>query len=88
MQSSHDDKPGGGGLHLGAGAALLMVARCAMVPLVAAGGVIAGIGALLFHPWELGAGVAVLVRAAASCCPPTLPARGNPGGDAKDDHRH
>lgn len=49
---------------LGAGAALLMVARCALLPLLVAGGAIAGIGGFLRNPWVIGAGIALLLFAA------------------------
>lgn len=84
MTSSHNDRRGGGGLLLGAVAALLMVACCAL-PILVAGGAIAGVGALLRNPWVIGAGItlAVLALIAISrrrsggdtathgCCPPS-----------------
>lgn len=85
MTSNRDDRPGGSGLLLGAGAALLMVFCCAVFPLLAAGGALAGVGAFLGNPWVIGAGItlAVLALLALSrrhrgsdntnghdCCPP------------------
>ena len=61
--SNHDDRPGGSGLLLGAGAALLMVACCALLPILIAGGAIAGIGAFLRNPWVIGAGIALAILA-------------------------
>ncbi|GAA4127561.1 MULTISPECIES: hypothetical protein [Actinomycetes] len=60
MTPHHDDQPGRAGLLLGAGAAFLMVACCALLPLLVAGGALAGVGAFLRNPWVIGAGVALL----------------------------
>lgn len=62
MMSNHDDRPGGSGLLLGVGAALLMAACCALSILVA-GGVLAGVGGLLQYQWVVGVGITVLVLA-------------------------
>lgn len=98
MTSNHDDQAKGSGLLLGAGAALLMVACCALLPLLVAGGAIAGIGGVLRNPWVIGAGVTLLALAVLatrrrhlvhdddpSCCPPALPSRADQNSDTKDD---
>ena len=97
MNSNHDDQPGVSGLLLGAGAALVMVACCAVVPLLVAGGALAGFGGFLRSPWVIGAGVGLLVLAliastkrhrghdGPSCCPPTTPLQGDHSADTKDD---
>lgn len=56
------DPADGGGLLIGAGAALAMVLCCAG-PALVAGGLLAGIGGLLRNPWVIGAGIAVLALA-------------------------
>lgn len=48
---------------LWAGAALLVVACCALAPLFVVGGAITGIGALLRTPWAITAGVTLLILA-------------------------
>ena len=58
MTQKHE--PRGGGVLLGAGAAVLMVACCAVLPLLIAGGLFAGIGGFLSNAWVIGAGAAVL----------------------------
>lgn len=44
MTPNHDNHPWAGGLLLGIGAALLVVACCALLPLLVVGGAITGIG--------------------------------------------
>lgn len=82
MTSEHYDRPGGGGLLFGAGAVLLMAVCCAL-PLLIAGGVLAGVGGLLGGPWVIGAGIALVAlvllvvarrrarhgRTGPDCCP-------------------
>ena len=46
------------------GSAFLVVACCALGPLLAAGGAITGIGALLHNPWAIAGGVGLLILAA------------------------
>lgn len=58
-----DDNRADGGLFIALGAAMLVIACCALGPLLAAGGVITGIGALLHSPWAIAAGTAVLILA-------------------------
>jgi membrane protein implicated in regulation of membrane protease activity len=58
-----DDNRAGGGLFFALGATLLVIACCALGPLLAVGGVIAGIGALLRNPWAIAAGTALLILA-------------------------
>ena len=82
------------GLLLGAGAALLMVACCALLPILIAGGAIAGLGAFLRNPWVIGAGIALAILALIAisrrgggtaghgCCPP-MPT--NENVDPKDE---
>ncbi|PTT13935.1 hypothetical protein DBR36_16560, partial [Microbacterium sp. HMWF026] len=62
--SPHDDNRTGGGLLMALGAAFLVVACCALGPLLAAGGAITGIGALLHNPWAIAGGVGLLILAA------------------------
>lgn len=95
MTSEHYDRPGGGGLLFGAGAVLLMALCCAL-PLLIAGGVLAGVGGLLGNPWVIGAGIALVAlvllvvarrrahhgRTGPDCCPTTVPAQ---PADPKDD---
>lgn len=84
---------------LGVGAAILMIACCALLPLLIAGGAIAGLGGFIRNPWVVGVGIAVLVLVVITsakrhrrsddhdCCPPappTLPTR-NDDADTKDD---
>ncbi|TDT32969.1 hypothetical protein ACF3NT_02675 [Naumannella halotolerans] len=59
-----DDRRGGG-LLVAAGGALL-VALCCGLPLILAGGALAGIGGLLRSPWTVGAGIAVVLAVAAA----------------------
>lgn len=66
MTPHRDNEPTGRGLLLGAGAVLLMVACCALGPLILAGGTITGIGGLLRNPWVITAGVVLLSLAAAA----------------------
>lgn len=93
MKSSPHDKPGGRGLLMGAGAALLMVACCSLFPLLVAGGAVAAIGGFHQNPWVIGVGAAVLILAVLARplrrrshdsprCPPT---RSDQGTDAKDE---
>ncbi|QQE47801.1 hypothetical protein I6H91_06255 [Micrococcus luteus] len=83
MTSDHNDRPGGG-LLLGAGAVLLM-ALCCGLPLLVAGGLLAGVGGILGSPWVLGTGIALVAlvvlvvarrrarsaRNGHDCCPPS-----------------
>lgn len=83
MMSNNDDRPAGNRLLLGAGATLLMVACCAL-PILIAGGALAGVGGLLGKPWVIGTGISLLVlallavtrrrrgrdRSGHGCCPP------------------
>lgn len=55
------DQPGGIAALLGVGAALVVVACCALLPLLLAGGAIAGIGGVLRSPWAIGIGIALVV---------------------------
>jgi hypothetical protein len=77
---------------LAAGAFLLLPALCCGLPLLIAGGVLAGIGSVLGNPWVLGAVVALLVAVVVwrirrhtgtstpsggdGCCPPEPAAQG------------
>lgn len=98
MTSNHDGQPGGVGLLLtAAGAPVLMVACCALLPLLVTGGAIAGIGAFLRNPWVIGAGIGVVVLAVVGsarrhrrtdspdCCPPTPPTRTDQTTDTRDE---
>lgn len=80
----HDDRSEGRGLLLGAGAAILMVTCCAVLPLLAAGGALAAIGGAVRSPWTMAAGAVLVVLGMlvfmrlrhaklrnSSCCPPT-----------------
>ena len=83
MTTRRDHRPGGG-LLLGAGAVLLLALCCAL-PMLIAGGVLAGVGGILGNPWVIGTGIAlvalvvlvVALRRTRSdhtdhdCCPPT-----------------
>ncbi|HEX5403773.1 MAG TPA: hypothetical protein VFX16_15910 [Pseudonocardiaceae bacterium] len=74
---------------LAIGALLLLPALCCGLPLLIAGGALAGIGSMLGSPWVIGFGVTLvagvagwLIRRHAStrtadreCCSPTRPAR-------------
>ncbi|WCE38951.1 hypothetical protein PGC08_13155 [Brevibacterium sp. BDJS002] len=85
MTTRSDDRTGGG-LLLGAGAVLLMALCCAL-PLLIAGGVLAGLGGFLGNPWVLGTGIALVTlvvlavarrrtrsdRSIHDCCPPMDP---------------
>lgn len=59
MTTRRDDRPGGG-LVLGAGVVLLM-ALCCGLPLLIAGGVLAGLGGILANPCVVGTGMALVV---------------------------
>lgn len=101
MTSNRNNQPGGSGLLMAAGAGLLMVACCAL-PVLIAGGVLAGIGGFLRNPWVIGAGIALLVLAVLTttrrhhgpggsenpdCCPPTSPGtRTDRSTTTKDTH--
>lgn len=56
MTSNHDSEPGRSGVLLGAGAAILMVACCALLPLLVVGGTLTGVGVFLRNPWVIGVG--------------------------------
>ena len=94
MTPNNNDRPDAGVL-LGAEAALLVVACCALLPLLVAGGAVAGIGGFLGSPSVIAAGVALLLlagfvgvrrhRGGPGCCPPVPPIRNEPSTDAKDD---
>lgn len=73
-----------------------MVACCALLPLLLAGGAIAGIGGFLRTPWVIGLAIAVLVlavvglarrrrRDSPDCYPPTPRARAAQSSDATDE---
>jgi hypothetical protein len=66
MTPRRDNRSGGSGVLLGAGSVLLLVACCALGPLVLAGGTIAGLGGILRNPWVITAGVVLLSLAAAA----------------------
>ncbi|MEU9426257.1 hypothetical protein AB0D87_26025 [Streptomyces sp. NPDC048342] len=85
---------GAGTATAGIGVALLMIACCAL-PVLIAGGALAGLGGVLGNPWLIAAAV-VLVAAAITaivrrrrsgrdaCCPPT----GSPQTPADRDRSH
>ena len=89
----------GSGLLMSAGAALLVVACCALLPLIFVGGTVAGLGAFLRNPLVIGAGIGLVVLALVAsarrrrrpegsggdCCPPTLPMRTDHPADTKDE---
>lgn len=97
MMSNRDNQPGGGGLLVAAGAAMLLVACCAL-PVLIAGGVLAGIGGFLRNPWVIGTGITLVFLALVAttrrrsgadnkghgCCPPTPATRSNHDTDTKD----
>tara|TARA_B100001146_G_scaffold215679_1_gene218225 strand:+ start:3176 stop:3406 length:231 start_codon:yes stop_codon:yes gene_type:complete len=73
-----------------------MVACCALLPLLLAGGLLASVGGFLGNPWVIGTGIAVLVLAVLAttrrrsggnnarhgCCPPV---NSTHPSDTKDD---
>ena len=56
-----------------------MVACCALLPILIAGGAIAGIGAFLRNPWVIGAGIALAILALS-----VVPAVREPAGGTGD----
>jgi mercuric ion transport protein len=96
MTSSRDNQPGGGGLLMAAGAGLLMIA-CCVLPLLIAGGALAGIGGFMRSPWVIAAGVLLVVVAVLAvprrhkwddeCCEPDPSRNESTPGHARGEDR-
>lgn len=95
MRSDHDTRRSSGGLLVAAGAGLLMVV-CYALPLLVAGGALAGVGGVLGSPWVIGAGIVIVTttlvagrrrrrKVVRGCCPPAPPAGADHGTDTKED---
>jgi hypothetical protein len=81
-----DSGGGGKGTGLAMGGLGLAVVLCCGLPLLIAGGVLGGVGAVLGNPWVIGAAVALIAggvvwrvrrsgSSSGSCCDPQSPAR-------------
>lgn len=64
MSADHDRDERRAGPIVAAGTGLLLLACCGL-PLIAAGGALAGVGGLLGNPWIIGAGIAVAMAVTA-----------------------